>query len=148
MVIDCGGERQVEIRFPRYDKTLCSADFVIADGRLKPIGPDERLRDVVPNSRSHDLFMEAHHGTMAGHFGARPSASNKAIVTTKPFEIVGVDLLEIGVTSRGNRYIVTIIDHFTNLQASALLTKVRSRELKQKSGTIATGKPTERLLST
>ncbi|KAK6046488.1 hypothetical protein COOONC_16008 [Cooperia oncophora] len=62
----------------------------------------------------------------------RPSASNKAIVTTKPFEIVGVDLLEIGVTSRGNRYIVTIIDHFTNLQASALLTKVRSRELKAK----------------
>ncbi|KAK6036328.1 hypothetical protein COOONC_26167, partial [Cooperia oncophora] len=87
--------------------------------------------------------MEAHHGTMAGHFGARKVfqqlrkhvfwpgmrqdivkwtrecqrcfISNnttgqvpplKPIVTTKPFEIIGL-------TSRGNRYIVTIIDHFT-----------------------------------
>ncbi|KAK6027020.1 hypothetical protein OSTOST_06993 [Ostertagia ostertagi] len=37
----------------------------------------------------------------------------KPIVSAKPFEIVGIDLLEMGLTTRGNRYIVTIIDHFT-----------------------------------
>uniref|UniRef100_A0A0N4VSB0 RNA-directed DNA polymerase n=1 Tax=Haemonchus placei TaxID=6290 RepID=A0A0N4VSB0_HAEPC len=39
--------------------------------------------------------------------------SLKPVVVSRPFEIVGIDLLEMGLSSRGNRYIVTIIDHFT-----------------------------------
>ncbi|EYB82894.1 hypothetical protein Y032_0348g3182 [Ancylostoma ceylanicum] len=31
----------------------------------------------------------------------------------RPFQIIGVDVLEMGLTSRGNRYIVTVVDHFT-----------------------------------
>ncbi|KAK6050396.1 hypothetical protein COOONC_12099 [Cooperia oncophora] len=46
----------------------------------------------------------------------------KPIVTTRPFEIVGVDLLEIGLTSRGNRYILArecIIDQSEKYRAKA-----------------------------
>ncbi|VDO24210.1 unnamed protein product, partial [Heligmosomoides polygyrus] len=37
----------------------------------------------------------------------------KPIVTTKPYELVGVDILEMGPTSDGNRYILSVVDHFT-----------------------------------
>ncbi|VDO06369.1 unnamed protein product, partial [Haemonchus placei] len=37
----------------------------------------------------------------------------KPIVTSKPYELVGVDILEIGLTSSGNRYILSVIDHFS-----------------------------------
>ncbi|EYC17457.1 hypothetical protein Y032_0030g2059 [Ancylostoma ceylanicum] len=37
----------------------------------------------------------------------------KPIVTTRPFEIIGVDVLEMGLTEGGNRYILTVVDHFT-----------------------------------
>ncbi|WKY07926.1 hypothetical protein Q1695_007431 [Nippostrongylus brasiliensis] len=37
----------------------------------------------------------------------------KPLVVQRPFEIIGVDILEMGLTSSGNRYILTVIDHFT-----------------------------------
>ncbi|PIO71460.1 hypothetical protein TELCIR_06644 [Teladorsagia circumcincta] len=42
----------------------------------------------------------------------------KPIVTTKPYEIVGVDVLELGPTSNGNKYAVTVIDHFSKYAAA------------------------------
>ncbi|XGW19749.1 hypothetical protein V3C99_003525 [Haemonchus contortus] len=42
----------------------------------------------------------------------------KPIVTMKPYEIVGVDVLELGMTTSGNRYAVTIIDHFSKFAAA------------------------------
>ncbi|EYC04967.1 hypothetical protein Y032_0084g1698 [Ancylostoma ceylanicum] len=50
-------------------------------------------------------------------FVSDPKSGNipplKPIAASKPFQIVGIDLLEMGPTTRGNRCIVTIIDHFT-----------------------------------
>ncbi|KAL6730064.1 hypothetical protein Aduo_001060 [Ancylostoma duodenale] len=37
----------------------------------------------------------------------------KPIIAAKPYEIVGIDILEMGPTSNGNRYILAVIDHFT-----------------------------------
>uniref|UniRef100_A0A7I4YHH5 RNA-directed DNA polymerase n=1 Tax=Haemonchus contortus TaxID=6289 RepID=A0A7I4YHH5_HAECO len=37
----------------------------------------------------------------------------RPLAVTRPLQIVGVDLLEMGLTTQGNRYIVTVIDHFT-----------------------------------
>ncbi|VDK65020.1 unnamed protein product, partial [Cylicostephanus goldi] len=37
----------------------------------------------------------------------------KPIVTSKPFEIVGMDILEMGPTTEGNRYILAVVDHFS-----------------------------------
>ncbi|XGW31362.1 hypothetical protein V3C99_009938 [Haemonchus contortus] len=37
----------------------------------------------------------------------------KPISSTRPFEMIGVDLLEMGPTSSGNKYILSVIDHFT-----------------------------------
>ncbi|EYB94484.1 hypothetical protein Y032_0171g324 [Ancylostoma ceylanicum] len=37
----------------------------------------------------------------------------KPIVTTKPFELVGVDILEMGPTTEGNRYILAVVDQFS-----------------------------------
>ncbi|EYC38726.1 hypothetical protein Y032_0699g1624, partial [Ancylostoma ceylanicum] len=37
----------------------------------------------------------------------------KPIIAARPFEIVGIDILEMGPTSSGNRYILAVIDHFT-----------------------------------
>ncbi|EYB97728.1 hypothetical protein Y032_0138g2082 [Ancylostoma ceylanicum] len=42
----------------------------------------------------------------------------KPIITTNPYELVGVDILELGITSKGNRYAVTIIDHFSKYGAA------------------------------
>ncbi|XGW17334.1 hypothetical protein V3C99_002160, partial [Haemonchus contortus] len=42
----------------------------------------------------------------------------KPITTGKPYEIVGVDVLELGVTTSGNRYAVTVIDHFSKFAAA------------------------------
>uniref|UniRef100_A0A7I4Z234 RNA-directed DNA polymerase n=1 Tax=Haemonchus contortus TaxID=6289 RepID=A0A7I4Z234_HAECO len=48
----------------------------------------------------------------------RMTSPLKPIVTTKPYEIVGVDVLEVGMTTSGNRYAVTIIDHFSKFAAA------------------------------
>ncbi|EYC34973.1 hypothetical protein Y032_1220g3764 [Ancylostoma ceylanicum] len=42
----------------------------------------------------------------------------KPIVTAKPYEIIGVDVLELGLTASGNRYAVTVIDHFSKYAAA------------------------------
>ncbi|XGW24486.1 hypothetical protein V3C99_006142, partial [Haemonchus contortus] len=42
----------------------------------------------------------------------------KPIVTSRPYEIIGIDVLELGQTSKGNRYAVTVIDHFTKYAAA------------------------------
>lgn len=67
--------RYMEIRLPRHEKTLNTTDFVIEDDRLKLISVDGSLLDVIPKSRRHQLFMEAHEGTMAAHFSARELAA-------------------------------------------------------------------------
>ncbi|EYB96269.1 hypothetical protein Y032_0152g2896 [Ancylostoma ceylanicum] len=42
----------------------------------------------------------------------------RPIVTSEPYEVVGVDILELGQTSAGNRYAVTVIDHFSMFAAA------------------------------
>ncbi|EYC42134.1 hypothetical protein Y032_0541g3182 [Ancylostoma ceylanicum] len=42
----------------------------------------------------------------------------KPIVTSKPFEAVGIDILELGPTTSGNRYAATVIDHFSKFAAA------------------------------
>ncbi len=37
----------------------------------------------------------------------------KSVIATRPFEIVAVDILELGLTSLGNRYVLVITDYFT-----------------------------------
>lgn len=43
------------------------------------------------------------------------------IVTTKPYELVGIDLLELGPTEDGNRYALSGIDHFTKYGGAYVL---------------------------
>ncbi|EPB70881.1 integrase core domain protein [Ancylostoma ceylanicum] len=42
----------------------------------------------------------------------------KPIITSKPFEVVGIDILELGPTTSGNRYAVPVIDHFSKFAAA------------------------------
>ncbi|EYC14758.1 hypothetical protein Y032_0039g138 [Ancylostoma ceylanicum] len=42
----------------------------------------------------------------------------KPIVTSRPYEIIGVDILELGLTTKGNRYVVTVIDRFSKHAAA------------------------------
>uniref|UniRef100_A0A7I4YKX2 RNA-directed DNA polymerase n=1 Tax=Haemonchus contortus TaxID=6289 RepID=A0A7I4YKX2_HAECO len=42
----------------------------------------------------------------------------KPIVTSRPYETVGIDVLELGPTSKGNKYAVTVIDHFSKYAAA------------------------------
>ncbi|VDN20139.1 unnamed protein product [Gongylonema pulchrum] len=37
----------------------------------------------------------------------------RPITTSKPYEIVGIDALKLGLTRAGNRYLLVVIDHFT-----------------------------------
>ena len=37
----------------------------------------------------------------------------QSIISDRPFQIVGVDVLKVGLTEDGNKYIVTFIDHFS-----------------------------------
>ncbi|EYC35032.1 hypothetical protein Y032_1180g3735 [Ancylostoma ceylanicum] len=37
----------------------------------------------------------------------------KPITTSRPFELIGVDLVELGLSEQGNRYALVVIDHFT-----------------------------------
>ncbi|EYC13483.1 hypothetical protein Y032_0043g738 [Ancylostoma ceylanicum] len=133
----------------RTSRTYSVADFVINRGFLTLVENDQ-LRRIVPPSKRKDVFNEAHHGMLAGHFGAKKILRElskrlfwesmrrdiilwteecrdcfchngrrdmvpplKPIVTTKPFELVGVDILEMGPTTEGNRYILAVVDHFS-----------------------------------
>ncbi|XGW34306.1 hypothetical protein V3C99_018280 [Haemonchus contortus] len=40
------------------------------------------------------------------------------IRTSKPYEIVGIDILEMGLTSSGNRYILSVVDHFSKFEGA------------------------------
>ncbi|EYC19204.1 hypothetical protein Y032_0025g1233 [Ancylostoma ceylanicum] len=139
-----------EVKLPRHDKTLSSADFIIKGSKLKLLREDGSPVPVVPQSHRRDLFDESHSGVLGGHFHARKmfrtlkkvvfwpgmyqdlvswckschqcfltnrNTENipplRPIEVCRPFQIVGVDLLEMGLTTSGNRYIVTVIDHFT-----------------------------------
>ncbi|EYC44211.1 hypothetical protein Y032_0468g2007 [Ancylostoma ceylanicum] len=42
----------------------------------------------------------------------------KPISTARPYELIGVDVLELGPTRNGNRYAVTVIDHFSKWAAA------------------------------
>ena len=42
----------------------------------------------------------------------------KPLIASEPFELVGLDLIDMGRSATGNRYILTIIDHFTKLGAA------------------------------
>ncbi|KAL6731328.1 hypothetical protein Aduo_002203 [Ancylostoma duodenale] len=42
----------------------------------------------------------------------------KPIATTRPYELIGVDVLELGPTRNGNRYAITVIDHFSKWAAA------------------------------
>lgn len=37
----------------------------------------------------------------------------KLITTSKPFELARIDIVELGLSESGNRYVVVAIDHFT-----------------------------------
>ncbi|KAL6723933.1 hypothetical protein Aduo_018883 [Ancylostoma duodenale] len=142
--------QEMEVRLPRHERKLSSRDFRIENGDLCLIQEDGSLTLVVPESKRRQLFDEAHHGSMGGHFNAQKMflrlrktvfwpgmkkdlskwcgqcqkcfLTNAKTVNTpplkprsaaRPFQIIGVDVLEMGLTSRGNRYIVTVIDHLT-----------------------------------
>ncbi|KAL6743631.1 hypothetical protein Aduo_016651 [Ancylostoma duodenale] len=48
----------------------------------------------------------------------------KPFTVTKPFEVIGVDVLEMGRTRNGNRYLVVVVDHFSKwLEAYPVETK-------------------------
>uniref|UniRef100_A0A183GV98 RNA-directed DNA polymerase n=1 Tax=Heligmosomoides polygyrus TaxID=6339 RepID=A0A183GV98_HELPZ len=53
-------------------------------------------------------------------FNAQPKMTPplKPIITSEPYEVIGIDILEMGPTSNGNRYILTVIDHFTKYGAA------------------------------
>ncbi|XGW05285.1 hypothetical protein V3C99_016006 [Haemonchus contortus] len=42
----------------------------------------------------------------------------KPLVTNRPYDVIGVDILELGLTSKGNRYAVTVIDLFSKFAAA------------------------------
>ncbi|KAK6050341.1 hypothetical protein COOONC_12154, partial [Cooperia oncophora] len=43
----------------------------------------------------------------------------KPVVSTEPFEMIGIDILEMGPTSNGNKYILSVIDRFTKFGGAA-----------------------------
>ncbi|EPB65351.1 integrase core domain protein [Ancylostoma ceylanicum] len=60
-----------------------------------------------------------------GHHALVPPL--KPIVTTEPYEVVGMDILEMGPTTDGNRYILAVVDHFSKFAgAYAIPTKSAS----------------------
>ncbi|KAL6738908.1 hypothetical protein Aduo_012404 [Ancylostoma duodenale] len=61
----------LEVRLPRHDRMLSTADFVIENDRLKLICEDGPTVDVVPNSKRRDIFNDSHHGIIGGHFNSR-----------------------------------------------------------------------------
>ncbi|PIO59320.1 hypothetical protein TELCIR_19220 [Teladorsagia circumcincta] len=142
--------RSIEIRLPRLDKKLSSADFLVENSQLKLICENGSLVTVVSRQCRKEIFHEHHHGILAGHFNAHKMYNQlKKIVfwpgirqdvtcwceecqkcfltnvkklnvppltpsfSSRPFQVIGVDPLEMGPTWSGNRYIVTIIDQFT-----------------------------------
>ncbi|EYC36599.1 hypothetical protein Y032_0877g2818, partial [Ancylostoma ceylanicum] len=55
------------VKSPGTSRTYRVADFVINRGFLE----NDQLRKIVPPSKRKDVFNGAHHGMLAGHFGAK-----------------------------------------------------------------------------
>ncbi|KAL6723889.1 hypothetical protein Aduo_018844 [Ancylostoma duodenale] len=157
------GKLSRTVKFPEASQKYKVADFIMNQGFLT-IVENDRLRRVVPPSKRKEVFNEAHHGVLAGCFGAKKLLRElskrlfwesmrrdvilwseecrdclchngrhtmvpplKPIVTSKPFELVGMDILEMGSTTDSNRYILTVVDHFTKFAgAHAIPTKSAS----------------------
>ncbi|KAK6057644.1 hypothetical protein COOONC_04799 [Cooperia oncophora] len=64
-------QREEEVTLARYGRKLTSADFEISNGKLRLIREDGSKVNVIPESKRRELFEEAHHGLMGGHFGSR-----------------------------------------------------------------------------
>ncbi|KAL6742337.1 hypothetical protein Aduo_015495 [Ancylostoma duodenale] len=64
-------ERDEEVKLPRHDKILSSADFIIEGGKLELLREDGSPVPVVPQSHRRYLFDECHSGVLGGHFHAR-----------------------------------------------------------------------------
>ncbi|VDK63222.1 unnamed protein product, partial [Cylicostephanus goldi] len=79
------------------------ADFIMSEGHLMLVDKD-RLRKVVPPGQRKKLLEDAHYGRWAEecreclrHNPQRAMVPPlKPIVTIKPFEVVGMDILEMG----------------------------------------------------
>ncbi|KAK6061723.1 hypothetical protein COOONC_00613 [Cooperia oncophora] len=63
--------REEEVRLPKYGWKLSSLDFVIENGQLMLISEEGSFLPIVPQSRRHEVFKEAHNGALGGHFHAR-----------------------------------------------------------------------------
>ncbi|KAK6059827.1 hypothetical protein COOONC_02518 [Cooperia oncophora] len=63
--------REEEVRLPKYGRKLSSLDFVIENGQLMLISEEGSFLPIVPQSRRHEVFKEAHNGALGGHFHAR-----------------------------------------------------------------------------
>ncbi|EYC39508.1 hypothetical protein Y032_0653g1175 [Ancylostoma ceylanicum] len=55
----------------------------------------------------------------------------KPIVTNAPFELVGLDLVELGLTERGNRYALVAIDHFSKFAGAYPIPDKKARTVAQ-----------------
>ncbi|KAL6729419.1 hypothetical protein Aduo_000473 [Ancylostoma duodenale] len=137
------------VLLPGHSKKLKIADFAMIEGYLALL-ENHHIRRVVPQSHRKSLFLDAHAGMLAGHFGPKKILRSlsqrvfwetmrsdvikwceecktcilhnnkqtitpplKPITTSKPYEIIGIDILEMGPTTEGNRYILSVVDHFT-----------------------------------
>ncbi|RCN49896.1 integrase core domain protein [Ancylostoma caninum] len=90
-------------------------DFLIEEGDLKIALEDGSTVIVVPKSKRKEVFEEAHKGLVP---------PLEPFITSKPFEIVCADLLEMSMSTSGMKYVLVIIDHFSEwLGAYALKDK-------------------------
>ncbi|EYC02478.1 hypothetical protein Y032_0099g3143 [Ancylostoma ceylanicum] len=64
------GRTDPEVKMPRSNKKLLSADFAIDGGFLKMVREDTMVR-IVPKSKREEAVKDAHEGAPTGHFSAR-----------------------------------------------------------------------------
>ncbi|KAL6726387.1 hypothetical protein Aduo_008362 [Ancylostoma duodenale] len=143
------GRTDLEVKMPRSNKKLLSADFTIDEGYLKMVREDTMVK-IVPKSKREKVVKEAHEGALTGHFSARKLWRQlrkivfwdgmlsdvvrwtkrcqkcfltntyeknvpplKPITTSAPYEFIGIDLVEFGLSEKGNKYALVVVDHFT-----------------------------------
>ncbi|EYC28494.1 hypothetical protein Y032_0007g3255 [Ancylostoma ceylanicum] len=82
-------------------------------------GPKKVLRTlskrVFWETMSRDVRLWSEECKKCTLFNSQPKQTPplKPIITSEPFQMIGIDILEMGPTSEGNRYILTVIDHFS-----------------------------------
>uniref|UniRef100_A0A7I4XWA6 RNA-directed DNA polymerase n=1 Tax=Haemonchus contortus TaxID=6289 RepID=A0A7I4XWA6_HAECO len=128
------GRLDNDVAFPDVARKYKVADFTMDQGVLVLMGNEHR-RMVVPPSEhfgsrklirqlSKRLFWESLSRDVAKwseecreclchDAQSTMTAPLKPIRTSKPYEIVGIDILEIWLTSSSNRYILSVVDHFS-----------------------------------